>query len=585
MGAVLVELSIRDLALFEDASFSFGEGLNCITGETGAGKSLFIGALKLLLGERPKGKLVREGAKEARVEGLFAFPSDSVPPRLESFLAEHAPEVLAERDGEEDLELVLIRRLRTDGKTQGKLNGQAVTQRLLRELSGTLIEIHGQHEGQALFETREQVALLDAYGGNEGFRQTYSTLRREWLSLVEQLASFEEGARNRTDRLDLVRFQAGELEEAGITLEEWRELTEERERLRHADDLLGEVGGALEDLDGDSGSALTKVQAAVTALERWEVRIAELGEPAEALREASLHLSEAAEALARFVDGVEVSPGRLEEVESRLALVERLAKKHSTDVAGVVALRDRLAVELEELEGGAGSTEELELEVAAAEGRLSEAAAALTKRRRALRKKLKDAVESSLGDLGLERAEFGVLVEPKSEELTDSPNATAAKNKSRRFGLDGADEVAFQLAANPGEGLSPLAHVASGGEAARILLALRGALAAKQTIPTMVFDEIDSGVGGRLAPRVGAHLRDLGVHHQILCVTHLPAVAAAAHQHLKVEKGTNEGRTSTKVAELGAQERVLEVADMIGGGADAETARAEASRLLIEAAG
>jgi DNA repair protein RecN (Recombination protein N) len=403
--------------------------------------------------------------------------------------------------------------------------------------------------------------------------------------LVEQLASFEEGARNRTDRLDLVRFQAGELEEAGITLEEWRELTEERERLRHADDLLGEVGGALEDLDGESGSALTKVQAAVIALERWEVRIAELGEPAEALREASLHLSEAAEGLARFVDGVEVSPGRLEEVESRLALVERLAKKHSTDVAGVVALRDRLAVELEGLEGGAGSTEELELEVAAAEGRLSEAASALTKRRRALRKKLKDAVESSLGDLGLERAEFGVLVEPKSEELTDSPNANAAKNKPRRFGLDGADEVAFQLAANPGEGLSPLAHVASGGEAARILLALRGALAAKQSIPTMVFDEIDSGVGGRLAPRVGAHLRDLGEHHQILCVTHLPAVAAAAHQHLKVEKGTNEGRTSTKVAELGAQERVLEVADMIGGGADAETARAEASRLLIEAAG
>ncbi len=581
---MLVELSIRDLALFEDASFSFGEGLNCITGETGAGKSLFIGALKLLLGERPKGKLVREGANEARVEGLFSFSSDGVPPRLERFLAEHAPEILEEHEEGEELELVLVRRLRTDGKTQGKLNGQAVTQRLLRELSGALIEIHGQHEGQALFETREQVALLDAYGGNAPLVEAYSTLRHEWQLLVEQLASFEEGARNRTDRLDLVRFQAGELEEAGITLEEWRELGEERERLRHAEDLLGEIGGALEGLDGESGSALAKVQAAVTALERWEVRIAALGEPAEALREASLHLCEAAEALAGFVDGVEVSPGRLEEVEGRLAEVERLAKKHSTDIGGLVALCERLALELEELEGGAGSTEELEREVAAAEARLSEAAAALTKRRRALRKKLKEAVENSLGDLGLERAEFGVLVEAKQVLSPDSPNAEAAKSAARRFGVDGADEVAFQLAANPGEGLSPLAHVASGGEAARILLALRGALAAKQTIPTMVFDEIDAGVGGRLAPRVGAHLRDLGEHHQILCVTHLPAVAAAAHLHLKIEKCTEEGRTRTRVAELGAQERISEVADMIGGGADAETARAEASRLLSEAA-
>ena len=585
LGAVLVELSIRDLALFEDASFSFGEGLNCITGETGAGKSLFIGALKLLLGERPKGKLVREGASEARVEGHFSFSGGAIPPRLVRFLEEHAPEVLEEHGEEEELELVLIRRLRKDGKTQGKLNGQAVTQRLLRELSGALIEIHGQHEGQALFETKEQVALLDAYGGHEDLLKKYSELRAQWIHFVDQLASFEEGARNRTDRLDLVRFQAGELEEAGITMDEWRELGEERERLRHAGDLLSEVGGALEGLDGENGSALSKVHIAVKALERWEVRIAALGEPAESLREASLHLSEAAEALAGFVDGVEVSPGRLEEVEGRLAETERLAKKHSTDIAGLIALGERLASELEELEAGAGSTEELEQEVAAAASRMSEAASALTKKRRALRKKLKDAVEASLGDLGLERAEFGVLVEPKELATHDSPNAEDAKSAARRFGLDGADEVAFQLAANPGEGLSPLAHVASGGEAARILLALRGALAAKQTIPTMVFDEIDAGVGGRLAPRVGAHLRELGEHHQILCVTHLPAVAAAAHRHLKIEKSTEEGRTRTQVTELGSEERVSEVADMIGGGADAETARAEASRLLVEAAG
>jgi len=578
---VLVELSIKDLALFEDATFSFGEGLNCITGETGAGKSLFIGALKLLLGERPKGKLVREGAREARVEGLFQFSAGDIPRRLLELLREHTPEVLEELSGEDDLELVLVRRLRPDGKTQGKLNGQVVTQRLLRQLSGALVEVHGQHEGQSLFEAREQVALLDAYGGHEGLVETYRELRVKWADVVEALASFEEGARNRTDRLDLVRFQSGELEEAGLSVDEGRELSEERELLRHAEELLREVGGALEGLDGAEGSAITRVQAAVSALERWEVRIAELGEPLEALREASLHLSEASESLARFVGGIEVSPGRLEEVEGRLAGFERLAKKHGTDLPGLVALQARLAEELAELEGGAGSAEELEEQMREAEARLEEAATALTKKRRALRAKLKDAVEGSLGDLGLERAEFGVSVEEKERSSTDSPNGDT--KSQRRFGLDGTDEVAFQLAANPGEGLSPLSQVASGGEAARILLALRGALAAKQTIPTLVFDEIDSGVGGRLAPRVGAHLRALGEHHQILCVTHLPAVAAAAHRHLRVEKRTDEGRTRTWVQELASDARVSEVADMISGGADAETAQAEARRLLVEA--
>jgi len=244
-------------------------------------------------------------------------------------------------------------------------------------------------------------------------------------------------------------------------------------------------------------------------------------------------------------------------------------------------LQVRLAEELTELEGGAGNAEELERALVEAEARLEEAARSLTKKRRALRGKLKDAVEASLGDLGLERAEFGVSVEAKEPASPDSPNAS--DSSSRRFGVDGADEVAFQLAANPGEGLSPLSQVASGGEAARILLALRGALAAKQTIPTLVFDEIDAGVGGRVAPRVGAHLRDLGEHHQILCVTHLPAVAAAAHRHLRVEKRTDGGRTRTWVAELFEEDRISEVADMISGGADAQTAQAEARRLLIEA--
>ena len=316
----------------------------------------------------------------------------------------------------------------------------------------------------------------------------------------------------------------------------------------------------------------------------FPVRVGDLAPPAAELGEARCHLEEAGAALSDLAEGLEAAPGRLEELEALLARWEALARKHRVRLGDLPALRERLTRELADLEGRGRSLEELEREEAEALAELERAAATLTRARRRLRGRLARAVEQALSDLGLERARIELLVEPRDVREIDSPNAEPERARRdverRRYGPDGADRVELLLAANPGEGFGPLRTVASGGEAARIMLALRGALAARCTIPTLVFDEVDAGVGGRLAPRVGAHLARLGRSYQVLCVTHLPAVAAAADRHLRVAKRVTRGRTRTEVEVLEGDARVREIAEMISGGSCEETALAEARRLL-----
>ncbi|MCB9915575.1 MAG: DNA repair protein RecN [Planctomycetes bacterium] len=581
---MLVELSIRNLALFEAAEFCFGEGLNVITGETGAGKSLALGALELLLGQRPRTKLVRSGEAEARVDGRFVFAADAAPPALLAELRASAPECLADLADGDALELVLSRTLGADGRTRAHLNGRPVTQRFLRELAGRLVEIHGQNDHQRLLDVEEQLRLLDAFGGLGPRRETYQGARERWLEAGRALAEWESREAARRDRVDLLRFQARELAEAELDAAEIDELRRERERLRHGEELAVQLGGALGALAEEEGAALDVLRRAESLLDRWEAKVSELAAPASDLRDATAHLEEAAAALRSFLDGLEFSPRRLEEVEARLDEIDRLERKYRRDVPALVALLPELEAELGELEAQARGLEACAAELRAARAALDDAAGALTRGRQRLRARLAKAVEGALAELGLERARFEVRLEPREAAALRSPNADAAKAareaETRRFGPDGADAVEFLLAANPGEGPAPLRKVASGGEAARIMLALRGALAAKQTIPTLVFDEVDAGVGGRLAPKVGAHLRALAEHYQIFCITHLPAVAAAAHRHLEVHKRVEGERTFTRVRELAGDDRVAVIAEMIAGGGEQETARAEAKRLL-----
>ena len=565
---MLVELSIQDVALLERAELEFGRGLNVITGETGAGKSLLIGALELLLGQRPKGKLVRQGAERARVEGRFSFAPGAAPDRLVAWLADHQLDV---RDEDGELELVLSRSLGSDGRTRAHLNHRPVTRTLLRELAGMLVEIHGQNDHQRLFEPAEQLHLLDAYGELDGALERYRTARSRWLAARRELSDWESNEAERRDRLDLLRFQVGELEEASIDAREVLELRRERELLRHAEEVGGDVGGLIDALEEGESAALDALRRGERVLERWEVKLADLGEPAGELRDATAHLESACAGLRAFLDGLDYSPRRLEEVEARLAEVERLERKYRADAAELQALLPRLQDELAELLEASGGLEGLERECEAARKALDKEAKKLSKARRALEPGLVSEVQGALAELGLEKARVRIAFEPRAQN---------AEREEDAYGDTGAERVEFEFAANPGEGFGPLRQVASGGEAARIMLALRGALAARQTIPALVFDEVDAGVGGRVGPKVGKHLAALGEHYQILCITHLPAVAAAADRHLRVRKDEVQGRTRTVVDLLESDDRVGEVADMISGGSSEKTALAEARRLL-----
>jgi DNA repair protein RecN (Recombination protein N) len=590
---MLTELTIRDLALIESASLSFQGALNVITGETGAGKSLLIDALELLLGRRARSGLIRAGAERARVEGRFVVQGlgrAGYGAQVEKWLANRLPEVLADwreecefqgTDGDAgpDLELILTRTLSRDGRSSAHVNHRPVTQKVMRELASQLVEIHGQNDHQRLFEAGEQRALLDTFGGLEDALAGYRERREAWLEDARRLEEFESQEAERLERLDLLRFQISELSDLAPQTGEVLGLQEERELLRHAGELSTELGEILGSLSEQDGAALDRVRLAERQLEQWRERIPGLDDAAASLREVSAHLEDVVANLVSFADGVEANPPRLEMVEERLSNLERLMRKFRTDGNGLAQKHAELSQELDALESAQQDRDQLAGEVARKRAGVKEAAARLGQGRADLIPRLREAVHSGLEELGLANAEFDVALLPRADELDDGASLPFSVDR-KRFGEHGTEDVKFLLAANPGESTSPLREVASGGEAARIMLALRGALAVKQSTPTLIFDEVDAGVGGRLGPRVAAHLQGLGAVHQILCVTHLAPIAARAAHHLRVAKSVEDGRTRTRVEALTGDDRMAEVADMISGGRDQATALAEARRLL-----
>jgi DNA repair protein RecN (Recombination protein N) len=578
---MLTELQIRDLALIERAELAFGPGLNVVTGETGAGKSLLVGALELLLGERPRPNLVRTGAARAEVQARFVVGGEHAAPLLE-WLARELPVVAEDWDGlaaGAERELILARSVGVDGRTKSHVNGRAVTVKQLAELAPRVFEIHGQNDHQRLLEPAEQLRLVDAFGRLDGVLASYGTARVAWLALVERLAELERGERARRDALDLARFQAGELQAARPDPDERVALGAERELLRHGAELRQVFGGLVDELVESDRALLSRLQSAAKVVRAWRERVASLAEAEASLDGALVHLEDAARTLQGFAERVEVDPARLEAVEERLAELERLEHKYATDCAGLVRRASELDAEIRRLEGDEQSLASLGAEIATARARLLERGLVLRRARTELFDKLAKSVRSALTELGLERARFDVRLEPRGDVAAP---ATRDSNGADRalFGESGLERVEFLLAANPGEPLARLRDVASGGETARIMLALRSVLAAADVGRTLVFDEIDSGVGGRLGPEVAARLKKLGRHHQVLCVTHLPAIAAAADEHLRVSKVVEKGRTHTRIEALAGEARVDEVADMIAGGAAHPTARAEARRLI-----
>lgn len=576
---MLLELVVTDLALFEHARLGFGPGLNVLTGETGAGKSLLVGALELLRGGKARPGLVRQGAKAALVEARFGLPPETDGERLRRWIARHLPAVAdawEELEEGEERELVLSRRVTADGRTRAYVDQRPVGRGLLAELAERLFEIHGQHDQQRLFEPAEQLRLLDGYGGLVDEVRAYAEARSAWQKLLARAERLRADEAERRDRLDLLRFQRSELEAAGLEPEERRRLEPERDVLRHAESLREGLGNLVGELSQNEDALLDRLRRVERFLSLWRSEIAALHDPAEGVSAALVHLEEASRTLESFLDRLEVDPERLDLVEGRLAEIERLERKYHLDLSGLVARLGEVATEIQGLERDAESLGTLDAEVAEARERVLAAGGALRRARKALRAPLVKAVGARLAELGLEHARFDLRLGQRGDEESLADPA----GDRERFGDRGMDRIEFLLAANPGEPLQRLRECASGGEAARIMLALRSVLAERTRGRTLVFDEIDTGVGGRLGPVVGARLRELGLHHQVLCVTHMPAIAALAQRHLAVRKQVSDGRTHAAVTLLEGEPRVEEVADMIAGGAAAETARAEARRLL-----
>jgi len=577
---MLAELHIRDLVLIEEVELEFGQGLGVITGETGSGKSLLVGALELLLGGRPRGETgqwIRSDAREARIDGRFVITEAEQAARLRYLLAEKLPALLEEWDAmcaEGSCELILSRTLGRDGRSKAHVGHRPVPLRSLREIAAELLEIHGQHDHQRVFDPSEQLDLFDAFGRLGGERADYRKARATWLACRTALESHELESRERGERLDYLRFLLDELERLGLVEGERERLVEERALLRRATEIEVEVGEVTRLLSEGEETALDKLRGAERVIERWARELSDLTGAREAISAARVHLEDGAAELVSFVERVEANPERLELAEERLAHIERLERKHNTDFAGLIERRDELSDEIAELEGSERDAAELAIDLERAERALTSEGVSLSQHRTSLCEPLAQAVAASLEELGLAAAAFTV-------ELCS--RAATSGSTDERHGPDGCESVEFLFAPNTGEPPRPLRHIASGGEASRILLALRTALSACEPGRTLVFDEIDAGVGGRLGPRVGRHLKALAESHQVLCVTHLPAIAAAADCHLGVMKLTRGGETTTRIVPLEGDGREQEVAAMIAGGAEESTARAEARRLLQDA--
>jgi len=561
---MLTELVVRDLALIENVALAFGPGLNAITGETGAGKSLLVGALELLLGQRPRPGMVRQGSARAVVEGRFVIPEGEASEALERWLKHHLPQVLEDWEEVEvgERELILGRTVGRDGRTKAYVNQRAVTRKLLQELAPRLFEIHGQNDNQRLFDPSEQLILLDHYGGLNGKLLDYRKARARWHERAERALRLKDEQCARRDRLDLARFQLSELRAASPDPDERSKLTPERELLRSAEGLKGGLVNLVDELSETDNALLDRLRRAERFVSMWREQVAALSEPANELAAAAAHLEEAATALRSFTDMLEVDPARLEAVEERLAELERLEQKYERDAAGLVALAGELELEIEGLVAEEQSLAGLGQEIASARAELLERGGALRRARKSAGTRIVRAVHRALGQLGLPTAEFDLRLGQRGDEAAEHGHAgidgldrSVLEADRKLFSERGIDRIEFLLAANPGESLQKLRQVASGGETARIMLALRSVLARKGPgrERVLVFDEIDSGVGGRLGPAVGAHLRKLGEHHQVLTVTHLPAIAAVAERHLRVRKIVHEGRTRTQVDELSGE--------------------------------
>jgi DNA repair protein RecN (Recombination protein N) len=558
---MLRELSVQNLALIEDVRVELQPGFCAWTGETGAGKSLLLGALGLLLGERGSADLLRSGAEELRITGRFELESPEVRREVERIL---------DRALEDD-EVILGRRLTRAGRSHAYVNDQPVVVSTLKQLGALLVDLHGQRESESLLRPAYQLQLLDAYGHLEAPRQTYLTLAEKVREVRRRLKALSEEQQQRQRELSLLRFERDELDQAHLEPGELAELTQERARLANAQNLQAFAEAGYAALYGDEGSVVERLGKLRREAEGWAELDAELAEVVARLETAHADVQDLAGTLRRLGQRWEPDPERLAEVEQRLLFLRRLESKYRRGVDELIVYRVGLDEQERKLQQREDDLSGLELELAGLYKQLREAAAELSKQRQKVAKKLAAEAQKQLADLGMPEARVEALLEPV-------PLGEDAR--TGEVPAWGADQLELTLAANPGEPARPLRKVASGGELSRTMLALKTVLAGHDRLGTLVFDEIDANVGGRLGDVLGQKLAALGQTHQVICVTHLPQVASYARHHWTVKKARRANRTVTQIALLKEPERLEELASMLRGEARGETTRQEAAAML-----
>ncbi|HEY4127909.1 MAG TPA: DNA repair protein RecN [Gammaproteobacteria bacterium] len=551
---MLTHILIRDFAIIDTLELELKPGMTVLTGETGAGKSILVDALGLAMGDRADAGVVRHGAERAEMSAEFDLKD-----------AKDAAAWLEENDLAEDGQCILRRIVGKDGRSRAQINGRSVPLQSLNELGEMLLDIHGQHEHQSLMRPTAQMALLDGYSDHAELLQRVTGLHKDWKAAHERLTTLRTAAGDRDARIELLRHQVSELSALALKSGEVAAVDAEHKRLANGGKLLEAAQSSLDSLyEAEEGSAHQRVSRALVILDALSELEPKFADVCRALADAQAQLSDAADGLRAYLADLDMDPKRLEWLENRLASIHDLARKHHVEPETLLDRFESLKTELMTLENSDVALQDLEAELKRLETSYRKAADDLHAKRIKTAADLGKKVTAVMQELGMGGGKFSIAVDADTE----------------RFTAKGIDRVEFMVAANKGQPEKPLAKVASGGELSRISLAIQVIAAQATAIPTMIFDEVDSGIGGGVAEIVGRQLRTLAAKRQVLCVTHLPQVASQTHQHLRVAKATKGQNTITAIEPLDKKSQVEELARMLGGVEITETTRKHAREMI-----
>lgn len=556
---MLIQLSVQNFALIDRVELSFEKGLNVLTGETGAGKSILLDALRLVLGERLAGDQKSVGDKTAKIEAVFELPAKFI-----------APEIVAEllEDGDECL--ILKREISAEGRSKCYINHQFVNLSALKSLGDSLLDFHGQYDQQNIFKEETHLELIDRIAGlssdaGSDLIQRYREDYRSYKNILKQLKQLEDKAEGKQRQMDLLAYQIDEIEEVSPEIGEEEALLQEKIRLAHAQKLYELSDAALNDLDEDENSASSQIQASFRHFSQW-VRIDESAQKLEGeIEDIQLRLEELIRDVRDYRDELSFDDEKLNELENRISALERLKKKYGPELKDVIAFLEKSKAEYDVLLNTDVYKKDLEKELQAVLPGLKKKAEEISKKRKKAAALLQKQVETELKDLSINQARFECELEQGD------------------FNDRGVERARFLFCPNPGQPMSPLVKVASGGEASRVLLALKRALTDVDETPTLVFDEIDANIGGRLGEVVGRKLIEIGAERQILLITHLPQIASFANRHYKVSKSVQSGRTKVEYSLLEGEARIDELAQMMSGARESQISREHAEEMIKSA--